>query len=242
MHGEHRIFARRTSLTCNPMQSFFDRLDAAVAEYSLLKHPFYQAWSAGSLSRETLQIYAGQYYQFEKRFPTFLSAVHANTEDVRHRQQLLENLMEEERGEVNHPELWLRFAEAVGADREATKQTVAFPDTQNLIDTLREITRNSDTLEGVAALYGYESQIPEISHTKIEGLTKHYGVTSDRGLSFFRVHEQADEIHRRAERDVMSDLITSAEDERRAIAAAQSVAKAFYGMLDGIVRECNALA
>src|SRR4051812_39464871 len=90
---------------------FFTRLDQAIAEYSLLKHPFYQAWSFGTLDRETLKVYAAQYYQFEKRFPTFISAVHANTESVEHRQQLLENLMEEERGTVNHPELWLRFAD-----------------------------------------------------------------------------------------------------------------------------------
>jgi pyrroloquinoline-quinone synthase len=221
------------------MQSFFNRLDAAVAEYSLLKHPFYQAWSAGTLTMETLQTYAGQYYQFEKRFPTFLSAVHSNTEDIRHRQQLLENLLEEERGEVNHPELWLRFAEAVGAERTLASRTDAFPETQNLIDTLRELTRNEDTLAGVAALYGYESQIPEISHTKIEGLTKHYGVTSDTGLAFFRVHEKADEIHRQAERDLLADLVSSPEDESRAIESARTVAKAFCHMLDGIVRECG---
>jgi pyrroloquinoline-quinone synthase len=221
------------------MQTFFDRLDAAIAEYALLSHPFYQAWTAGTLTRETLQTYAEQYYQFEKRFPTFLSAVHSNTENTAHREQLLLNLMEEEQGHPNHPELWLQFAESVGADREKAKGAEAFPETQELVETLRAITRERDTLEGVAALYGYESQIPEISHTKIEGLTTHYGVTSEEGLAFFHVHEQADEIHRRAERDLMADLIRSREDEDRAIAAAQRVAIAFYRMLDGIVRECN---
>jgi pyrroloquinoline-quinone synthase len=221
------------------MQTFFDRLDAAIAEYSLLKHPFYQAWSAGTLTPETLRVYAGQYYQFETRFPTFISAVHANTENIEHRKQLLLNLAEEEQGEVNHPELWLRFADSVGADRSESKNAAQFPETTNLIETLRAITRNADTLEGVAALYGYESQIPEISTTKIEGLTTHYGVTSDEGLSFFRVHEQADEVHRTAERDIMSELIKSKEDEDRAVEAAQRVAIAFYQMLDGIVRECN---
>mgnify|MGYP003351630835 CR=1 FL=1 len=66
---------------------------------------------------------------------------------------------------------------------------------------------HSLSLEGVAALYGYESQIPEISRTKIEGLTTHYGVTSDEGLSFFRVHEEADVLHREAERDMIAELV-----------------------------------
>ena len=220
------------------MQTFFERLDSAIAEYSLLKHPFYQAWSAGTLTQETLGTYAAQYYQFEKRFPTFISAVHSNTENIEHRRQLLLNLIEEEHGHPNHPELWLGFAESVGAERKAATEVISFAETQALIDTLRSITRDGDTLEGVAALYGYESQIPEISRTKIEGLTTHYGVTSDEGLAFFRVHEQADEVHRRAERDLMAELVHTREDEDRAIQAAQRIAIAFYRMLDGIIREC----
>ena len=220
------------------MQNFFNRLDSAIAEYSLLKHPFYQAWSAGTLTNETLREYAGQYYQFEKRFPTFISAVHSKTENAEHRQQLLLNLIEEEHGKPNHPELWLRFADALGAERDEIQNTEEFPETANLIETLRSITLNHDTLEGVAALYGYESQIPEISRTKIEGLTTLYNVTSDDGLAFFRVHEKADIIHRQAERDLLGELIHSREDEDRAIAAAQQVAIAFYQMLDGIVRNC----
>ncbi len=221
------------------MHTFFDRLDAAISEYALLKHPFYKAWSEGSLSHETLRDYAGQYYQFEKLFPTFISAVHSNTEDLDHRRQLLLNLMEEEHSTPNHPELWLQFADTIGADTNGAEKTELYPETRALIETLRSITRQSDTLEGVAALYGYESQIPEISHTKIEGLTKHYGVTSDYGLAFFRVHEVADQIHRKAERDLMANLIRSREDEDRAIHAAQTVALAFFKMLDGIARECN---
>jgi len=222
-----------------PSSNFFNRLDAAIAEYSLLKHPFYQAWNAGTLTRETLQEYAKQYYQFERAFPTFVSAVHSNTEDIAVRQQLLENLMEEERGEVNHPELWLRFADALGCDRTEVRSTTKYAETENLLATLKNLTRNTDTLEGVAALYGYESQIPEISTTKIDGLVKHYGVDTNEGLSFFRVHEKADEIHRTAERDLLATLITNEADEERAITAARESAKAFYGMLDGIVRECN---
>ncbi|SRR5581483_903272 len=221
------------------MQTFFDRLDASIAEYSLLKHPFYQAWSAGTLSTETLRTYAGQYYQFEKEFPRFLSAVHSNTENIEHRRQILLNLMEEEHGRPNHPELWLQFAESVGANSDEAKQTVPFAETDNLIQTLRELTRTGDTLEGIGALYGYESQIPEISSTKIAGLREFYGVTSQEALAFFTVHEQADELHRRAERDLMQELIQSREDEDRTIAAAQQVAIAFYKMLDGIVRECG---
>ena len=53
------------------------------------------------------------------------------------------------------------------------------------------------------------------------------------------IEEVHEEIHRRAERDMMIELVQSHQDEDRAIRAAQQVAIAFYQMLDGIVRECN---
>src|SRR2546428_7347237 len=39
------------------------RIDAAIAEKSLLKHPVYQDWQAGKLSPEGLQLYAAEYYR-----------------------------------------------------------------------------------------------------------------------------------------------------------------------------------
>ena len=44
--------------------------------------------------------------------------------------------------------------------------------------------------EGLASLYTYERQIPEIAETKIRGLKNHYGVSSKEGLEFFEVHKK----------------------------------------------------
>ena len=46
-----------------------EKLDAAIAEKNLLKHPFYQDWQTGKLSREALQLYAAQYYRHVEAFP-----------------------------------------------------------------------------------------------------------------------------------------------------------------------------
>jgi pyrroloquinoline-quinone synthase len=218
-------------------KDFFTRLDAAVAQYAVLDHPFYQAWNAGTLTTPQLQEYAKQYYHFEKNFPRYVSNVHANTTDISIRQQLLLNLQEEEQGEANHPELWLRFSDALGADRHDVRNAPLYKETAAMEDTFLELTRHGSTLQGVAALYGYESQLPEVSHTKIEGLKKFYGVETGDGLAFFRVHEEADQLHRQAERDMLASLITSSADEETAIAAATAAAKAYYHMLTGVVRE-----
>ncbi len=217
--------------------NFLTRLDAAVAQYKVLDHPFYQAWNAGTLTNAQLQEYAKQYYHFERNFPRYVSNVHANTDDIAIRQQLLLNIVEEEQGEMNHPELWLRFAESLGCDRNDVRIAAPYKETAAMTATFTDMTRNHPTLEGVAALYGYESQIPEVSRTKIEGLTKFYGITTNDGLAFFRVHEEADQLHRQSERDMLASLITSTADEESAIAAATTAAKAYYDMLSGVVRE-----
>src|SRR5437660_5898214 len=112
------------------MQDFFTRLDAAIKQYAVLDHPFYQAWNAGTLTKPQLQEYAKQYYHFEKNFSRYVSNVHANTIDIQIRQQLLLNLQEEEQGEANHPELWLRFTDALGAERDEVRNAVSYKETQ----------------------------------------------------------------------------------------------------------------
>ena len=47
-------------------QQFIQELDARIAKYDLLSHPFYKAWSAGELTREDLREYALDYYQHVK--------------------------------------------------------------------------------------------------------------------------------------------------------------------------------
>ena len=56
-------------------QQFFRELDARVAKYDLLCHPFYKAWSAGELSHEDLRAYALDYYQHVNAFPSYLAAL-----------------------------------------------------------------------------------------------------------------------------------------------------------------------
>src|SRR5438067_12177569 len=99
------------------VMTVINSLDDQIAAKRMLDHPFYQRWSAGTLSPEELREYARQYYHYALAFPTFLSAMHAQCDDLATRQAILENLIEEERGADNHPELWLRFCEALGLDR-----------------------------------------------------------------------------------------------------------------------------
>src|SRR5438874_8807905 len=103
------------------MNKYLDNIDDDIAAKHLLKHPFYLAWTRGELSRAALADYAGQYYHHVAAFPTYLSAVHSSCDDQATRQQLLDNLTDEEAGSPNHPELWLQFASGIGVEEEAVR-------------------------------------------------------------------------------------------------------------------------
>ncbi|HEU4477609.1 MAG TPA: CADD family putative folate metabolism protein [Pyrinomonadaceae bacterium] len=219
-----------------PMSSsdFQNALSAAVMEFSMLKHPFYVAWTEGKLSKEILADYAKQYYAHVRAFPTYVSAVHSRCDDVALRQELLENLIEEEQGTENHPELWLRFAEGLGASRDEVSSAELLPSTSASVERLKRLTQSDDYRRGLAALYAYESQIPEVARTKREGLKSFYGIESERAVSFFRVHEDIDVLHQQTAKQILTDKCGTAGEQLAAIDAARESSKALWSFLDGV--------
>ncbi|MGZ5432676.1 MAG: CADD family putative folate metabolism protein [Thermoanaerobaculia bacterium] len=209
-------------------------LDASIASRHLLDHPFYQRWTAGTLTREELRDYAGQYFHYAMAFPTFISAMHQHTDDLAVRQLLLENLVEEERGAENHPELWLRFCESLGLDREDVKRGMANDATRALIATMKSLARDGALHEGLAALYAYESQIPAVAKAKIDGLAQNYAISADRDVAFFRVHMDADVVHSETSRSILRDLCDTPEKTAAADGAAKKTLDSLYGFLDSV--------
>ena len=192
--------------------AFMAALDAQIAQKHLLKHPFYQAWSRGELSLPCLREYAKEYYQHVKAFPTYLSALHARIQDPKIRRVLLNNLIEEEAGSPNHPELWQQFAYALGVHAQELADYSSSEKMAELIDVFRTLCSQNSIEEGISALYAYESQIPEICVSKIQGLKQHYGMRQPEGWEYFRVHIGADEEHAAQERGLLKELYQNRVD------------------------------
>jgi pyrroloquinoline-quinone synthase len=209
-------------------------LDLLIAEMSLLKHPFYQQWTAGTLPLTRLRHYAVQYYQHVAAFPRYLSGIHARCDDLPTRQALLENLIEEERGPDNHPDLWLRFAEALGVSRETLISEEAMPATRSLVDTFIHLTHDQPLSVGLAALYAYESQIPAVAEAKIDGLRRFYGITDAEGLRFFSVHREADPHHAHAVAEMVESHSPRPEDQRLALEGGRTALAALWSLLDAV--------
>ena len=216
-------------------QNYIDQIDKEIAAKHLLKHPFYLAWTRGELSREALADYAQQYYQHVAAFPTYLSAIHAKCEDQATRKELLKNLIDEEAGSPNHPELWLKFAESVGVSAGDVQKVEKWPETKALIDTFRSVCRDGSTAEGLAALYAYESQVPAICESKIDGLKKHYGFADPKHYEYFSVHVEADQEHSASEQKLLSDYVTN-QNLEFVRGSVNRVLDALWGMLSGAYR------
>ena len=195
-------------------KSFIDQLDAKIEEKHLLNHSFYQAWNTGALSHETIQEYAAQYFQHVSAFPRYLSAIHSNCDDIKTRQILLDNLVDEEKGPENHPELWMRFAEGMGSSRDRINNTSAMKEIEDLVQTFNTLSRSEQYHIGLAALYCYESMQPEISETKKDGLQKFYGIKDEETLKFFTVHMHADKWHREVVRKLLVELSKTEKSTR----------------------------
>ena len=210
---------------------FSKELNKKLDKYHLLNHPFYKSWNDGKLTREIIKDYAEQYYQHVKAFPRYISATHSLCEDIEKRKILLENLQDEENKYGDHPKLWRDFAFAMGSTKKEVESAKEEKFTSELIENFFKNGRASYS-EGLASLYTYERQIPEIAETKIRGLKQFYGVNSKEGLEFFEAHKSADVVHR-AECEKLLDGLTK-EEQEKAEKASLLTAKFLWNFLSGM--------
>ena len=198
-------------------------IDARIRERHLLKHPFYVAWTAGTLPLETLRDYSRQYYQFESNFPRYVGATYARMTSPADRRLLLENLVDEEGRSPTHPELWLDFARGIGVSPRSVRAAKTRPGTRALLAAYEREAAEGSAASGLGALYAYESIFPEVAAEKSRGLRAHYGVADPSAHEFFRVHTEADVAHSAAERRLLRRVTASSSsasrDARRGVEA-----------------------
>ena len=222
--------------------AFFTALDARVERYDLLQHAFYQAWSAGELTREDLREYAAEYWHHVSAFPAYLSALHSRLPDGKLRRTVLENLADEEGllhgGEDARPhsDMWMDFATGMGADEGAVRGRKLGEETRTLLQHFRAAMTGSATA-ALSALYAYESRVPAIAKTKAEGLKLHYA-TDAATRRYFTLHTTADVYHAQVWREALTaELAARPEEAEAALKAAEDAAKALWTALDGVERK-----
>jgi pyrroloquinoline-quinone synthase len=187
-----------------------ERLADVISRYDLLQHPFYVAWSEGTLPVEALKSYASEYGNFIGRVGAGWRAFGEETIAVE---------------EDEHAVLWGEFAQALGTQVQAPK--------------VAEVTHLTNTVDGYfadpvtarGALYAFEAQQPFTSASKLEGLDTHYTALGAEVRPYFEIH-----VNDTAEPAlILEQLNTLSEGEQdRAVAACEDTCKALYDALSGI--------
>jgi pyrroloquinoline-quinone synthase len=217
-------------------------VEAILEEKSVLKHEFYKAWTNGMLTMDDLARYSRQYYRLEAGFPRFVENAISSCGDERAREALAANLRDElgEEGRPSHRELWLGFAESVGADRASVEEAESRPETQECVETFERLSK-SGWVSGASALYAYEAQQPAVARTKMDGLRSRYGLESEKALAFFQAHEKADEWHSDEEKKALLRAVEAGEASgEQVLDAVNRACDALNALLDGVWAECDA--
>jgi len=219
---------------------FFEQLDARIAKYDLLCHPFYKAWAAGELSRDDLRDYAQHYYHHVVAFPSYLAALGLRLEDGELRRAVLANMCDEKgvegrpgKDSVPHSDLWLDFAEGMGSSRNLEWHSPV-PEIRKVIRYFHRVASEDSPEEALAAFYAYESQVPRIAKEKDLGLREMYGA-DDKTCGYFSLHAKVDVNHSNVWREQLEKRIgANPRAADAALDAAENASRLLWQALDGI--------
>lgn len=203
--------------------NFWDRVETIAAQKNVLRHPFYVRWSEGSLSRDELASYAGQYRHAVVALAAAASSAARSPEAGDDAEALFSHAAEES----DHVALWDQFVGQVDGDPAAS----ANRETRVCAEAWAG-DASRPLLHTLTAMYAIESAQPAISQTKLTGLADHYGIQSS---PYFEVHRALDVEHAAQARELIERRLTDA-DEDALLRTAEGVLDANWLLLDGVER------
>ena len=197
------------------MTNLEQRLDAVIAKWNLLEHPFYRAWTMGTLPTDHLKLYSSEY-------ASFIGMVAKGWEACGNDEIAKE--------EVEHYDLWKDFAKSLGHQ----DVTTSVPEVKTLVESCEK--NYEQRTSALGALYAFEKQQPATAKSKLEGLRTHYqSLNADE--TYFVVHEN--DIEEPALlMDYMNEL--NENDQEIALAACEEICEKVYNALTGIMEAAEA--
>ncbi len=212
------------------MSTLVERIDAEIERRSLLKHPFYKAWSEGKLDLGELKGYSMEYFQLVKLVPTMVENIRSKTKDSHRSGEISQSLREE----TEHIAPWVQFARSLGVGEDELRNYAGDASARVAVSEMSSITELSFE-EGVAAMYAYEKELPKISRSKIDGLKKFYGLSSHDATHYFEIHEVADVKHAELWRSILNKI--SNERVESVLGASRRSLEAQNKLLDAVMEK-----
>ncbi|MBI3255303.1 MAG: iron-containing redox enzyme family protein [Nitrosarchaeum sp.] len=181
------------------------RIDEMIEERSLLKHPFYQMWSDGKLTLDSLSGYSKEYFQLVKAVPSFMTPIIEKAPN-----SVISELINNQQEESVHIQSWIKFAGELGVSEYELTHYEGLEKTRKSVLELSELM---NTYEGGAcAMYAFEKEIPKISQTKLDGLAEFYGMSNEEATEYFKLHTEADIRHAASWRNILEKTSTDSDN------------------------------
>ena len=176
--------------------NLIQKIDQIIEERSLLKHPFYEMWSDGKLTQESLAGYSKEYFQLVKAVPEFMTPIIEKAPN-----SVITELTENQQEESDHIKPWISFAGELGISNDELISYSGLDKTKKAVSDLSELMTTFDG--GACAMYAFEKEIPKISQTKLDGLSEFYQITNDNATEYFKLHTEADIRHTASWRNIL---------------------------------------
>jgi len=189
------------------------QLDGTLSHWDLLHHPFYQAWSMGTLPLEALGAYAREYGAFINLLPHGWETLHDDETAAEERE---------------HAGMWDAFA--AGLATHVTGEPV-IPAVSVLTQTTARLFAQPATALG--GLYAFERQQPATAQSKLDGLRTHYNLPQE-VEPYFEVHSHNEHEAHKLLRQIEA---LSPADQAQAQEACAQMAEAMWDALSGIYAE-----
>jgi len=207
--------------------NLIQRIDQIIEERSLLKHPFYEMWSDGKLTQESLAGYSKEYFQLVKAVPEFMAPIIEKAPD-----SVIPDLRFNQQEESDHIKPWINFAGELGISEN---ELISYPGTNKTNNAVSDLGELMNTYDGGAcAMYAFEKEIPKISQTKLDGLSEFYQMTNDNATEYFKLHTEADIRHAASWRNILEK---SSVDTSNLIEIAEKSVSAQNLLLDSCYEE-----
>ncbi|MBI2127991.1 MAG: iron-containing redox enzyme family protein [Nitrosarchaeum sp.] len=181
------------------------RIDEMIEERSLLKHPFYQMWSDGKLTLDSLSGYSKEYFQLVKAVPSFMTPIIEKAPN-----SVISELINNQQEESIHIQSWIKFAGELGVSEY---ELIHYEGLEKTRKSVLELSELMNTYEGGAcAMYAFEKEIPKISQTKLDGLAEFYGISNENATEYFKLHTEADIRHAASWKNILEKTSTDSDN------------------------------
>jgi len=216
-------------------------LHGVVAARHSKDHPLIGMIERGELTNEQLLGFAVQFYQlFAKVFPRPIAALYARCPDDRDLEKhLRENLIEgtgQASGSASHRDLFIRFSEALGLDREALDAAEPLPETAAVLNWREVLFYQRPWIEAMAAQdYALEGTVAARMKRIVHGLRTHYDIPPEE-MSYWAMHVEVKD-HDDSVGEMAVEKFARTDEQQAAVRqAVERTLETFWVFFDGVKR------